>query len=103
MTKDDIAKYDFKEAPVGNAVVYEFKGKDDPEYQKVLRWKLRLTPFEYLMLRANADYSYSTEFIEEVDKEAERIALEREIVTSKPNLIRYPRSEEHTSELQSRF
>src|SRR5699024_235125 len=90
MTKDDIAKYDFKEAPVGNAVVYEFKGTDDTEFQKVLRWKLRLTPFEYLMLRANADYSYSTEFIEEVDKEAERIALEREIVTSKPNLIRYP-------------
>lgn len=69
---------------------YEFKSKDDPEFQKVLRWKLRLTPFEYLMLRANADYSYSTEFIEEVDKEAERIAVEREIVTSKPNLIRYP-------------
>src|SRR5699024_1453441 len=69
--------------------VYEFKGEDDPEYQKVFRWKLILTPFEYLMLRANADYSYSTEFIEEVDKEAERIALVRELVTSKPNLIRY--------------
>ena len=69
---------------------YQFKGKDDPEFQKVLRWKLRLTPFEYLMIRANADHPYSTEFLEEIDKEAEKFRIQKDIVTSEPNLIRYP-------------
>ena len=69
---------------------YQFKGTDDPEFQKVLRWKLRLTPFEYLMIRANADYPYSTEFLEEIDKEAEKFRIQRELVTGEPNLIRYP-------------
>ena len=69
---------------------YQFKGTDDPEFQKVLRWKLRLTPFEYLMIRANADHPYSTEFLEEIDKEAEKFRIQKDIVTSEPNLIRYP-------------
>lgn len=69
---------------------YQFKGTADPEFQKVLRWKLRLTPFEYLMIRANADYPYSTEFLEEIDKEAEKFRVQRELVTGEPNLIRYP-------------
>lgn len=67
---------------------YQFKGKEDPEFQQVLRWKLRLTPFEYLMLRVNNDYSYSTEFIDEIDKEAKRIIEQAEKL--EPNLIRYP-------------
>ena len=69
---------------------YQFQGKDDPEFQQVLRWKLRLTPFEYLMIRANADHPYSTEFLEEIDKEAEKFRIQKDIVTSEPNLIRYP-------------
>ena len=68
---------------------YQFKGKEDPEFQKVLRWKTRLTNLEYLMLRANADYSYSTKFLEEIEKEALVIkeATEFEIET---NPIQYP-------------
>lgn len=68
---------------------YQFKGKEDPEFQKVLRWKTRLTNLEYLMLRANADYSYSTEFLEEIEKEALAIkeTTEFEIET---NPIQYP-------------
>ena len=69
---------------------YQFKGTDDPEFQQVLRWKLRLTPYEYLMIRANNDYPYSKEFLERIEKEAEQIIIARELVTSKPNLIRYP-------------
>lgn len=88
--KDIPTPIKFKNLEGNHEDAYQFKGKDDPEFQKVLRWKLRLTPFEYLMMRANADYPYSTEFVEEIDKEAERIAVEREIVTSKPNSIRYP-------------
>ena len=74
---------------------YQFKGTDDPEFQQVLRWKLRLTPFEYLMVRANNDYPYSTEFLEEIDKEAQRVIKDKEhetfrnlpsITTNRPNV-----------------
>lgn len=68
---------------------YQFQGKEDPEFQQVLRWKLRLTPFEYLMIRVNSDYPYSAQFLEEIDKEAEKFRIQRELVTGKPNLIRY--------------
>ena len=67
---------------------YQFKGTEDPEFQQVLRWKLRLTPFEFLMIRINNDYAYSEEFLAEIDKEAEAILREGENV--EPNLIRYP-------------
>src|SRR5699024_2140040 len=35
---------------------YQFQYEEDPDFQQVLRWKLRLAPFEYLMIRANADH-----------------------------------------------
>src|SRR5699024_7383019 len=68
---------------------YESKGKEDPEFQQVLRWKLKLTNIEYLMLRVNSKYNYSKDIIKEVEKETEQIRITRELVTSEPNLIRY--------------